>query len=56
MVAQAELQRAQKQVKQLTQELEDEQASAERSARRTALECHGMLKVSPDAALIGASF
>ena len=45
VVKQAELQRAQKQVKQLTQELEDEQASAERSARRAALEAHNALKV-----------
>ena len=49
VVKQAELQRAQKAVKQLTQELEEEQASAERSARRAALECHTVRKVRRDA-------
>ena len=49
VVKQAELQRAQKQVKQLTQELLDEQASAERAGRRAALECHNMRKARSDA-------
>lgn len=46
VVKQAELQRAQKQVKQLTRELADEQASAERAGRRAALECHNLRKVN----------
>ena len=47
VVQQAELQRAQRQVKQLGQELRDEQASAERAGRRAALEAHNLRKVSP---------